>query len=317
VADYRAFFVTDIHASDRCFRKFLNAARFYDCKVLIMGGDMTGKMLVPIVDHGHGRFSTRVFDRYREFDEAERPAVRKLIADAGYYAYETSVDGVRELEASPTAVDDVFRRRIRETVEGWLTLAEDRLDGSDVVCYMAPGNDDPPFVDDMLRTSSRVINPEGAVVELPGGFPMISVGYSNPTPWDSPRELPEDQLLAAIDREAGKLADPARAIFNLHVPPKDTPIDQAVLVDKELRPVIRAGIPAITGVGSSAVRTSLERYQPMLALHGHIHESRGEARLGRTLSINPGSEYSEGVLRGAILTLSEQKGLKGYQLVSG
>ena len=317
MADYRAFFVTDIHASDRCFRKFLNAARFYDCKVLIMGGDMTGKMLVPIVDHGYGRWSTRVFDRHREFTQAELPAIRKLITDAGYYAYETTVDGVRELEASPTAVDDVFHRRIKETVEGWLTLAEDRLDGSDVVCYMAPGNDDPPFVDDLLRTSSRVINPEGAVVELPGGFPMISVGYSNPTPWDSPRELPEDQLLATIDREAAKLPDPARAIFNLHVPPKDTPIDQAVLVDKQLRPVIKGGAPAITGVGSSAVRASLERYQPMLALHGHIHESRGEARIGRTLSINPGSEYSEGVLRGAIITISEQKGLKGYQLVSG
>src|SRR6202165_5417107 len=61
VADYRAFFVTDIHASDRCFRKFLNAARFYDCKVLIMGGDMTGKMLVPIVDHGGRWCLSRVY----------------------------------------------------------------------------------------------------------------------------------------------------------------------------------------------------------------------------------------------------------------
>jgi uncharacterized protein len=317
VADYRAFFVTDIHASDRCFRKFLNAARFYDCKVLIMGGDMTGKMLVPIVDRGGGRWSTRVFDRHREFDEAELPAIRKLIADAGYYAYQTTVDGVRELEASPAAVDAVFKQRITETVEGWLELAEERLNGVDVLCFMAPGNDDHPFVDALLRTSSRVVNPEGELVELPGGFPMISVGYSNPTPWDSPRELPEDQLLALIDREAAKLTDPARAIFNFHVPPKDTPIDQAVLVDAELRPVIKAGAPAIAGVGSSAVRTGIERYQPMLALHGHIHESRGEARIGRTLCLNPGSEYSEGVLRGVILTMSEQKGLKGYQLVSG
>src|SRR5256884_5873261 len=292
VADYRAFFVTDIHASDRCFRKFLNAAKFYDCKVLIMGGDMTGKMLVPVVDHGNGRWSTRVFDRYREFGESELPAIRKLIADAGYYAFETTVDGVRALEESPAAVDATLKQRITETVEGWLALAEERLDGSDVLCFMAPGNDDPPFVDVMLRTSPRVINPEGALVELPGGFPMVSVGYSNPTPWDSPRELPEDQLLATIDREAAKLPDPARAIFNLHVPPKDTPIDQAVLVDKQLRPVIKGGSPAITGVGSSAVRASLERYQPMLALHGHTPEARGEARICRTLSINPGSEDS-------------------------
>ena len=130
VADYRAFFVTDIHASDRCFRKFLNAAKFYDCKVLIMGGDMTGKMLVPIVDRGGGRYSTRVFDRYREFEEAELPAIRKLIADAGYYAYDTTVDGVRALEESPAAVDKVFKQRITETVHGWLTLAEQRLDGA-------------------------------------------------------------------------------------------------------------------------------------------------------------------------------------------
>ena len=317
MADYRVFFVTDIHASDRCFRKFLNAARFYDCKVLIMGGDMTGKMLVPIVDHGGGRWSTRVFDRYREFGEAELAGVRKLIADAGYYAYETTVDGVRELEQSPAAVDAIFRRRITQTVETWLRLAEERLDGSDVLCFMAPGNDDHPFVDDLLRTSSRVINPERSLVELPGGFAMISVGYSNPTPWDTPRELPEDRLLQLIEGEASKVADPARAIFNLHVPPKDTPIDQAVLVDAELRPVIKGGIPAITGVGSSAVRTGIERHQPMLGLHGHIHESRGEARLGRTLCLNPGSEYSEGVLRGVIVTLSEEKGLKGYQLVAG
>ena len=317
MADYRAFFVTDIHASDRCFRKFLNAARFYDCKVLIMGGDMTGKMLVPIVDHGGGRWSTRVFDRYREFGEAELPAIRKLIADAGYYAYETNVDGVRALEESPAAVDATFKQRITETVEGWLALAEERLDGSDVLCFMAPGNDDPPFVDAMLRTSSRVINPEGALVELPGGFPMISVGYSNPTPWDSPRELPEDELAAYIAKQADALGSTDRVIFNFHVPPRETPIDQAALLDAEFRPIMKGGMPVIAGVGSSAVREALERYQPMLSLHGHIHESRGEARIGRTLAINPGSEYSEGVLRGAIITLSPKKGVRGYQLVAG
>src|SRR3989441_9651991 len=262
VADYRAFFVTDIHASDRCFRKFLNAARFYECKVLIMGGDMTGKMLVPVVDHGNGRWSTRVFDHYREFGVAELPAIRKLIADAGYYAFETTVDGVRELEESPAAVDAIFQRRITETVEGWLALAEERLDGSDVLCFMAPGNDDPPFVDALQRTSQRVINPEGSLVELPGGFPMISVGYSNPTPWDSPRELLEAQLLELIDREAAKVPDRERAVFNFHVPPKDTPIDQAVLVDAELRPVLKGGAPGITRVGSSGGRTRLEQDQP-------------------------------------------------------
>jgi len=316
-ADCKIFFATDIHGSDKCFRKFLNAARFYSCDVLVMGGDMTGKMLIPIVPQGGGRYATTIFGRRRVVTEAELPALRKLIADSGCYAYDTTEDEIDELSQDPDAVDRLFRSLIASAVEGWLRLAEERLAGQQVVCLMAPGNDDHPFVDDLLRTSSTVINPEREVVELPGGFPMISVGYSNITPWDSPRELPEDQLLEMIGEEAAKLSDMDRAIFNLHVPPQNTPIDQAMLLDQEFRPLLRSGSPVITGVGSSAVRAAIERHQPMLALHGHIHESRGEARLGRCLSLNPGSEYSDGVLRGVIVTLTKKKGVRGYQMVSG
>jgi Icc-related predicted phosphoesterase len=317
LADYRLFFATDIHGSDRCFRKFLNAARFYSCDVLVMGGDITGKMLVPIVDEGGGRYRTTLFGRRREVGEDGLHALRKRIADAGYYPYDTTPDQIRELDDDPAAVERVFRTVMEATLRDWLRLAEERLEGTDTVCLLAPGNDDPPFIGELLRSSPRVLNPEGMVVELPGGFPMISVGYSNPTPWASPRELTEEALFERIEREASKLPDTRRAIFNLHVPPKETPIDQAVDVDEELRPRLRAGSPVIVGVGSKAVRRSLEDHQPMLGLHGHIHESRGEARLGRTLSLNPGSEYSEGILRGAIVTLSERKGVRGYQLVAG
>jgi hypothetical protein len=120
-----------------------------------------------------------------------------------------------------------------------------------------------------------------------------------------------------IIKEAEKLANPAKTIFNLHVPPLRTPLDQAMLLDEEMRPVLRGGSPVIDGVGSSAVRSAIEAYQPLLSLHGHIHESRGTTKLGRTVAVNPGSEYSEGVLRGALITVSERKGLKGFQLVSG
>jgi Icc-related predicted phosphoesterase len=318
MSDLRLFFATDIHGSDRCFRKFLNAARFYRCDVLLMGGDITGKMLVPIVQAGGGRWRATLYGRRREVDAEALPALRKLVADAGFYPYETSPDEVRELEADPAAVERAFRRVMEATLRGWLDLAEERLAGTPTVCLLAPGNDDPPFIDELLRTSTRVINPEGVLVELPGGFPMISVGFSNPTPWASPRELPEAELRARIDAEAAKLGGDIRhALFNLHVPPRDTPIDQAMLLDQELRPVLRGGSPVISGVGSSAVRASIEAHQPLLALHGHIHESRGQVRLGRTVSLNPGSEYAEGVLRGVIVTLSRRKGLRGYQLVSG
>ncbi|SDL98893.1 metallophosphoesterase family protein [Nonomuraea jiangxiensis] len=315
--EIKVFFATDIHGSDRCFRKFVNAGKFYGADVLIMGGDITGKMLVPIVESAGGRYRSHVFGRDREVGEEELPALRKLIADAGFYAYDTTPDEIAEFRERPQLVEDTFRKHMHETLSAWMSLAEERLAGTGIMCLLAPGNDDPLFVDDVLGASDMLINPEGRLVELPAGFTMISVGYSNPTPWDSPRELPEEQLSERIDREAAKVPDMSKAIFNLHVPPKDTPIDQAMLLDEEFRPVMKSGSPMIAGVGSRAVRAAISTYQPLLALHGHIHESRGEAKIGGSRSINPGSEYSEGVLRGALLTLSVRKGLRGYQLVAG
>jgi Icc-related predicted phosphoesterase len=313
----KIFFATDIHGSDRCFRKFLNAAKFYGVDTILLGGDITGKMIVPVVEEQPGQYYAHLFGRKRVVDADGLAGLNKFIADAGFYPHPMTAEEIGVLKHDPAGVSDLFKKLISQTMSHWIELAEDRLAGTGIQCVIAPGNDDPFFIDDVLSSTSLVINPDQRVVQLPGGFQMISVGYSNRTPWDSPRELDEDDLAALIDREATKLADPARAVFNLHVPPKDTPIDQAVALDKEFRPVTRGGSPVITGVGSSAVRQALSRFQPMLSLHGHIHESRGEARIGKTLALNPGSEYSEGVLRGVIVTLSEKKGVRGYQLVAG
>jgi uncharacterized protein len=317
LSESKIFFATDIHGSDRCFRKFLNAGKFYGVDAIVLGGDITGKMIVPVVEEGAGRYYAQLFGRKRVVDADGLAGLNKFIADAGFYPQPMTIDEINVLKDDPAGVNDLFRKLISATMTQWIELAEERLAGSRIQCLMAPGNDDPLFVDDLLGSSPIVVNPDGRLVELPGGFPMISVGYSNRTPWDSPRELDEEDLAALIDSEVAKLADPSRAIFNLHVPPKDTPIDQAVALDSEFRPVMRGGSPYITGVGSSAVRDAIATYQPMLSLHGHIHESRGEARIGRSLALNPGSEYSEGVLRGVIITLSEKKGVRGYQLVAG
>jgi Icc-related predicted phosphoesterase len=315
--DLKIFFATDIHGSDRCFRKFVNAGKFYSADVLLMGGDITGKMLVPVIEGPGGRYSSHLFGRERTVDADGLPALRKEIADAGFYAYDTTPDQIAEFRERPELVEETFRKHMHRTLADWMSLAEERLRGTGIMCLLAPGNDDPLFVDELLSSSDMLVNPEGRLVELPGGFTMISVGYSNPTPWDSPRELPEEQLAARIDALAAQVPDMSRAVFNLHVPPKDTPIDQAMALDAEFRPVMRSGAPVITGVGSRAVRDAITTYQPMLGLHGHIHESRGEARIGRSRSINPGSEYSEGVLLGALVSLSSKKGVRGYQLVAG
>ena len=317
MADRKIYFATDIHGSEVCLRKFLNAGKFYGCDTIIMGGDITGKMIVPIVDRGQGVHTATLYGRKLEVTNDGMAKLRKTITDAGYYAYETTPEEAEQLSADPDAVTQLFAKLMQETLGRWLDLAEERLAGSGVRCFFAPGNDDPAFVDDILRSSALVINPEETLVDLGDGITMISVGYSNKTPWDSPRELPEEELAAYIGGQAEALGNTDRVIFNFHVPPADTPIDQAVLLDPEFRPIMKGGMPVISGVGSTAVRAALEKYQPMLSLHGHIHESRGEARIGRTLAINPGSEYSEGVLRGAIITLSGKKGVRGYQLVAG
>jgi uncharacterized protein len=315
--DTKIFFATDIHGSDVCLKKFLNAGKFYGVDAVVMGGDITGKMIVPIVEEAPDEYVAHLFGRRRAVDSTGLPGLHKFVADAGFYAHHMTIEEMAALRADPAAVDELFQKLMTETMSRWVDMAEDRLGGTGIEVVFAPGNDDPLFIDDLLSGSDVVVNPDSRVIELPGGFPMISVGYSNRTPWASPRELDEDDLRKVIDEEVAKLEDPRRAVFNLHVPPKNTPIDQAAQLDAEFRPVVRSGSPVITGVGSSAVRDAIATYQPMMSLHGHIHESRGEARIGRTVALNPGSEYSEGVLRGVIITLSQKKGLRGYQLVSG
>jgi len=70
------------------------------------------------------------------------------------------------------------------------------------------------------------------------------------------------------------------------------------------------------GAGSKSVRRAIEKYQPLLGLHGHIHESQSVAKIGKTTCINPGSEYGEGVLRGCIVILGDGK-IEGYQMTRG
>ena len=316
MSEFKLFFATDIHGSDVCWKKFINAAKFFDCQVLLMGGDMTGKMLVPIVDVGKATFRIRFAGEDRLVAAAEMPHYRKLISDSGYYPYETTPEEVLALEADRGAVDRLFHAKMAETLNRWLQVADERLAGTSIQVYLGPANDDPLFIDEILASGGRVQNPEGQLIDLPEGWSMISCGWSNPTPWDSPREMPEEALLERINEQVAQLRKMDRAVFNLHVPPKDSQLDNAALLNPDLSPVMAGGAPVVTGVGSTAVRAAIERHQPPLALHGHIHESRGATRIGRTLCLNPGSEYSDGILRGAIVTLSD-KGFKRHQLLAG
>jgi uncharacterized protein len=314
----RLFFATDVHGSEQCFRKWLNAAAAYRADVLILGGDVTGKVIVPIIGNGAGTWHAEIHhERVLIESEESLAELRKQIRMMGRYDLLVTAAEERELAEDPAAVPAAFARVTRESLARWAELAEERLSGARVPAFMILGNDDDPGLADVLRESSYVHYAEDGICELPGGWQMLSFGPSTPTPWKTPRELTEDEIAEALRDLAANLDDPGRAVFNIHCPPVDTHLDQAPKLDAELRPVVDASGIQATSAGSTAVRELIQDLQPVVGLHGHVHESPGASKLGSTVCLNPGSDYQDGVLRGAIVELDTEQGLRSWQLVQG
>ena len=309
----RIFFATDLHGSEMCWRKFLNAAKFYDADVLICGGDMTGKAIVPIVEED-GHFTVTMGGQTQTVGSDQVGDVEGQIRRKGYYPLRMSVERLHELDQHPAQRAETFQTVMLDGVQRWMEMAKDKLGGSGVRIFVCPGNDDEMEVDDVVRKSEMVQLGEGQMLEI-DGFSMISTGWSNHTPWNTHREETEEQLGERIEAMATQVTDPSRAIFNLHCPPYKSGLDEAPAIDADLK--LLHGGRALRPVGSTAVRQAIEKHQPLLSLHGHIHESKGAVKLGKTLSINPGSSYEEGMLMGAIIQLDPKKGIKSYQLVNG
>lgn len=308
----RIFFVTDVHGSERCFKKFLNAGKFYKANAVMLAGDITGKMIVPIIKQPDGTYlCSYAGSELHAKSETEAQDIEKLIRNSGYYPYRTDRAEVTSLESDKENVDKLFTRLMVETVERWVSLADERLRDSGIKCFISPGNDDRWEVDSALKKSDFIVNPEEKVVEVDKHHEMITLGITNHTPWKSPREFDEDVIAERIDKMAVSVKYMPNCIFNFHCPPFGTVLDQAPKLDKALKPSVSGGQVVMAPAGSTAVRDAIRKYQPLTGLHGHIHESRGVAAIGRTKCFNPGSEYGEGVLRGLLLELSE-KGLKSY-----
>jgi len=311
----KVFFATDIHGSEICWRKFLNAAAFYKADLVVLGGDVTGKVMVPIVaDGGHWKVTVRG-QAYTLETQQELEDIQRQIRNAGSYPAIVSPDELQHLSQEEGAVDRRFTVEMTQSLDRWLDMADGKLRGGEIPCILNGGNDDIWEIDDIIEQSPCVSFAEGKVLDL-DGFPLVSMGWTNPTPWDTFREAPEPELAAKIEAVAAQVPDMERAIFNFHAPPYGTGLDEAPALDDTLRPI--HGGAVMKPVGSTAVRDAIVSHQPMLSLHGHIHESRGVKRMGRTLSINPGSVYGDGVLQGAVLDLNAKKGkVARYLLVNG
>jgi Icc-related predicted phosphoesterase len=308
----RFFFVTDVHGSNVCYRKFLNALKVYKVDVGILLGDLTGKMLIPLVEKPGGCWATTFMGHQVEVttqDELEK--LKKTIEMVGYYWVHLSLDEFNVYKADSKKLDELFKKLMLERLTQWINLADERLAGTGFKVYMAPGNDDHMEVDKVIEDSAAIINCNDRCVML-GEHEMITFSWTNPTPWDTPREKPDEELEPMLEALISKLQNKQSAIFNFHAPPYGFALDLAPELTADL---VQAADRKIH-VGSRAVAKMIQKYQPLLGLHGHIHESRGVQKIGRTTIVNPGSEYSEGILKGVVVMLEKGK-VQDYVFTSG
>lgn len=311
----KIFFATDVHGSEICWKKFVSGGKFYEVDVLVLGGDMTGKAIVPIIAQGGGKYKVTLLEQETILeDQTAVDEMIKTIQNRGYYPYLTTPEEVAELATNPERLDALFAQEARSTVRRWMEYADSKLDGTDIMLYVCPGNDDIFEIDDDIAGSKHVQLAESRVIQLDDHHEMASSGWANITPWKTHREEPEENLLQRLETVIGQVKNPAQAIFNLHPPPYGSGLDEAPELTEDLR-IVEAG-RSMVSVGSKSVLEVIKKYKPILSLHGHIHEGKGTRKLDKTLCINPGSNYEQGILSGAIVDLKKDK-VGTYILTTG
>jgi uncharacterized protein len=311
----KLYFATDVHGSEICWKKFISAAKFYEVDILILGGDMTGKAIIPIIAQGSDNYKVTLLEQESILNGQE--AVDKMVAtiqNRGYYPYVTTPDEVNEISSTPGKSDVIFTDLVLATVNRWMDYADTKLAGTGIRCFVCPGNDDVFEIDAVIAASKSVRSVEGQVIELDEHHEMVSSGWTNTTPWDTHREEADEALLGRIEAVIAQAKDPSKAVFNLHAPPYGSGLDDAPELTKDMRPAYAGR--SLVPVGSKSVLAVIDKYQPLLGLHGHIHEGKGTRKYKKTLCINPGSMYEQGVLHGAVVELKPNK-VGNYVLTTG
>ena len=309
----RYLFASDLHASDLAFRKFVSAALQYHVDVAITD-ELTGKFIVPALkqDDGTARFRFRD-ETVTARTEAERMVEESKAASVGNYVHYCTAEEYDEIKNKPSALDELFKELVSERLRNWMKFAEEKLRGKVNTVIMMPGNDDEAYIDDLLAESDWIVNPEGKVLTLLGNE-VLATGLANMTPWKCPRDVEEDVLEKHLASLSSQVKDWKHAIVLTHCPPYDTKLDKAPKLDEKFNVVYSGGYPVMIPVGSTSVRKLIEEYQPLLGLHGHIHEGKGIDHIARTTIINSGSEYYKGLLSAALVNLEDDR-VKGYMFI--
>jgi uncharacterized protein len=311
----RLFFATDVHGSEVCWKKFISAAKFYEAQLLILGGDMTGKAIIPIISQGNGKHKVTLLEQETILEtrqDVERMV--QTIQNRGYYPYVTDPEETAAIAADPARSDKLFLEQAIATLQRWMEYADAKLAGGGIRCYVCPGNDDVFEIDPVIAASKSVRSVEGQVIPLDDHHEMASSGWSNPTPWHTHREESDEALATRLEAIIARVKDVPNAVFNFHPPPYGSGLDEAPELTADLR-LAYAG-RSMVAVGSKAVLKAVETHKPLLTLHGHIHEGKGSRKYGRTLCLNPGSMYEQGILHGALVDLKE-KAVGNYVLTTG
>ena len=305
-SDVKIFFASDLHGSNVCFKKFVNSAQFYGADVLVLGGDLTGKAVLPIAEQTDGTFLTFLHGEALTLkSQAELDEFIKRNGNMGFYPTVMSESEYQGMKNDPEAQAVLFKRLVLERVQEWADFAAQKLKGTDIPLVAIPGNDDFHEIDGILTRAAHFDFHEMQVCEFKGGYQMLYCGGSTPTPWNTEREFTEEQYVSRFEQLIPQVVDMSRCIFNVHAPPFGTALDACPKLDSNLQVVYEMGMPAQIHAGCQVLVDVIKKHQPLLGLHGHIHEGRAKINIGKTICINPGSVYPEGILQGAFITLRD------------
>ncbi|MFW9906493.1 MAG: hypothetical protein ACFFFH_19430 [Candidatus Thorarchaeota archaeon] len=339
----RIFFCTDIHGAESVWKKFLNAGKHLKSDVLIVGGDISGKRIIPIIEQPDGTWRGMKWDKWKNKEvimksKREVKDFEEYSRSIGSYTCQITPEENEKL-TSPESVfiedrlskpvkggplDKLFERLISESLHRWLDMIDDIIsDGSRRVSertkiILCTGNDDSFIVDKIINKDHRVDLGDERNIDLDDNHEMISYGWTTPTPWQSYRETTEEIIKERIDELVSTINNIDNSIFCFHCPPYNTLLDKTLISRSKNRLI---GFGSFYSIGSKSIKQAIQRYQPLLSLHGHVHKlvtvshSPGSIMIGRTHCLNPGSEYSANILKGFLIDLKNNNKIVKLQKV--
>ena len=311
----RILFISDIHSSLSIWEKALDYCANHNVELLILSGDHDGKLFIPIVSTSEGCYAKLHEQSYSFNDINEVKQFRYDKSLYGIYSKEMEITEVEKLRNDSAYLENVFHDVILEHMTMLMNLLTSKILPPNLKIIVSLGNDDPYYLDDLInkyQTDQILIGINNCFYI--DEYCVVNFEYTQPTPWETPRELSENIIEKKIDTLL-MLNRSEYYLFNFHCPPYNTLIDCAPKIDKNFKPVIRGGELVNSHVGSKAIRRIIEKYQPICSLHGHVHESPGKFNINKTICFNPGSEYERGILRGYIIEIDKHTVVDSWIIV--